>query len=300
MIPFFYCLAVGAGSSVDGLTLRPEEDLWLVVMAYLLLLVCGLAANVAVFFRFDADPEKWRSRVGRLVARPWTWREAGILLASFLAFYLALQLLAGFLPVFFVLDASDANMAGILTGIALYAIGLGLVVWSLFRRKITFSQAFGMCPASAPGGIKRGAVLYLAVLPYVVTASAIFQLFLFLTGRDTGIQDVVRMFFSAESPVESLLFIALAVIGAPLLEEIVFRGITLPLLAKRIGFGAAVVVSSALFAVVHFHFASFAALFVLAIGLSMAYAFSGSLLTPVVMHALFNGVNLGLMFLAYE
>ncbi|MBI2438138.1 MAG: CPBP family intramembrane metalloprotease, partial [Lentisphaerae bacterium] len=92
--------------------------------------------------------------------------------------------------------------------------------------------------------------------------------------------------------------LGLAMIVAPVAEEALFRGMLLPLIMKRLGAGPAVLLSSALFALVHFHLPSFFPLFVLAAGLGLAYIYTGSLLVPIVMHALFNGMNLGLLLLA--
>ena len=47
---------------------------------------------------------------------------------------------------------------------------------------------------------------------------------------------------------------------------------------------------SAAFALSHLHAPSFVPLFVLSIGLGLAYEWTGSLLAPVTMHALFNTI----------
>ena len=50
--------------------------------------------------------------------------------------------------------------------------------------------------------------------------------------------------------------------------------------------------NAVLFAAVHAHLPSFAALFVLGICFTIAYEWSGSLLVSMTMHALFNGLAL--------
>jgi len=71
----------------------------------------------------------------------------------------------------------------------------------------------------------------------------------------------------------------------------------LPLLAFRVGMGPAVAVISLLFAGIHLHLASLVPLFLISVAFSLAYLYSESILVPVVMHGLFNGVNVGLMIL---
>ena len=89
--------------------------------------------------------------------------------------------------------------------------------------------------------------------------------------------------------------LAMAVGVAPIFEEILFRGIALPLLARRWGVAPAVVAVSAFFAVIHLHVPSLVPLFIIAVSFSLGYLYTGSLLAPVVMHALFNGVNLWIL-----
>jgi membrane protease YdiL (CAAX protease family) len=83
----------------------------------------------------------------------------------------------------------------------------------------------------------------------------------------------------------------MAVVAAPLNEELLFRGIF------QSGFRnitavpwAPVIISSAIFAMAHQNPAHWPALFVLSMGLGYAYEKSGSLIQPIFMHSLFNGI----------
>ena len=91
--------------------------------------------------------------------------------------------------------------------------------------------------------------------------------------------------------------LVLALIVAPITEEALFRGMALPLLARTMGVIPAVVLTAVCFALMHFHLPALAPLFVLASGFAVAYIVSGSLWVPIIMHVLFNGMNLGLILL---
>ena len=94
--------------------------------------------------------------------------------------------------------------------------------------------------------------------------------------------------------------VAIIVIGAPILEETIFRGFLLASLsATRLGFWGAAAVSSAVWAMIHGYAASMAAgLFVFGLLLSLMVKRSGSIWISVIMHGLWNGaVTLG-MFIA--
>lgn len=87
-----------------------------------------------------------------------------------------------------------------------------------------------------------------------------------------------------------------AVIMAPVAEEFIFRGMLFPFvrqlgLPRLAWFGV-----SALFALIHGSSADFIPLFVLALILTWLYVQTDSLLAPVAAHALFNAVNLAILY----
>ena len=90
-----------------------------------------------------------------------------------------------------------------------------------------------------------------------------------------------------------------AIVLAPVFEEVLFRGVLLPVAARHMGGAAAVLVSAAVFAAAHLSLGELVPLFVLALGLGWLRWSSGRLLPCVLMHALWNGLTfLNLMLLA--
>lgn len=90
------------------------------------------------------------------------------------------------------------------------------------------------------------------------------------------------------------LLVVTVVLIAPLLEEIVFRGLLFQVLRRRLGLWPGVLLSSLTFAIVHLELVdrpiSLAALLVLGAWLAGALHRTGSLVVPITAHALFNGV----------
>jgi hypothetical protein len=82
-----------------------------------------------------------------------------------------------------------------------------------------------------------------------------------------------------------------AVVFAPVVEELLFRGILYPALKQRGRPRLALWGSSALFALVHFNMATFAPLLVFALALVYLYESFQNLLAPMVAHSLFNAAN---------
>lgn len=115
---------------------------------------------------------------------------------------------------------------------------------------------------------------------------------------DLAPQDSVKLFLeNGDWGTRAIMGMA-AVVVAPLVEETVFRGFVYGVLKRFTEPIFAAIISSAMFALAHFHLGSAVPLFVLALGFVGAYERTGSLAVPMLMHALFNGLSLAaLVFL---
>jgi membrane protease YdiL (CAAX protease family) len=89
-----------------------------------------------------------------------------------------------------------------------------------------------------------------------------------------------------------VLIIILAVAIAPLVEEFVFRFFLYGVVRRYLGRSVGLAANSLLFAAVHGHVPSAAPLFVLGACFTIAFEWSGSILVPMAMHALFNSLTL--------
>lgn len=87
-----------------------------------------------------------------------------------------------------------------------------------------------------------------------------------------------------------VLFVLVAVVMAPLFEEVVFRGFLFRGFANSWGWVWGAVVSSAIFGIAHLQLDVFVPLAVLGFALAWVYRRTGSLWTCVAMHAVFNAV----------
>ena len=92
--------------------------------------------------------------------------------------------------------------------------------------------------------------------------------------------------------IDRAILIFTAVILAPLTEEIIFRGYIYGTVRRYAGRWCGLVFSAALFAVIHAHVPSLLPLFVLAVCLNLAYEYSGSLWTTMLMHGTFNSISI--------
>ena len=183
--------------------------------------------------------------------------------------------------------------------IILCTANLATAALILIMAKLTFAQGlkgFGLRLKTVPKDAAIGFVNLLAVWPPVVAVvlitAQLTRLFVgphFEMPRHQGIDMVT------ESTVVSLQVIVItgAVVIAPVLEELLFRGFfqtTLRSYSERPWLS--IFVTSLIFASVHENVTHWPALFVLAVGMGYAYEKSGSLWRPIFIHALFNGLTL--------
>lgn len=169
---------------------------------------------------------------------------------------------------------------------------VGGIAFSLQTRGQSVIELFGLRRLPWKQVLKTGLIAYLAAYPVlkcVVGATA-------LTLQESAEpQAIVGFFFNAVRDHQWLaigLTVFSAAILAPISEEFVFRGFFYGVLKRYAGPLVAILVTSALFAAIHFNALSFPALFVFAIGLTVIYEITGCLWVPMVIHCLFNTVSL--------
>lgn len=94
-----------------------------------------------------------------------------------------------------------------------------------------------------------------------------------------------------------LLLILIVVVGAPLVEEIVYRQVVQQDLVQRWGKAVGIAVTAAVFAAVHMQLVEFAGLFAFALVLGVVRQRTGRLGTSIVTHMAFNAAGLLMVLL---
>jgi len=102
-------------------------------------------------------------------------------------------------------------------------------------------------------------------------------------------QDIIGEFPRTTAGI--VLFVILAVVLAPLFEEIFFRGFLFRGFSSSWGWVAGACVSAAVFSIAHLQLDVFVPLFALGFALAWVYKRTGSLWTSIAFHALFNGLS---------
>lgn len=275
------------------------ENAGAITVFYSVIVLIGLVVDAALVARLQARPVDWRRHLNMFYWRPFGDREA-LLLSGLLA-----ALFAGIAAV--VEPLRDAitgagwepdTVLVFVQSFTFHWAGVAAVFLWLKWKGIPWTSAFGMRWRELPHRAAQGLMFLLATMPVLVFYTIIYGLYLQAAGESTSQQDVAYAMSETTSPLAKAYFFFLAVALAPFFEEILFRGVVMTALAKRIGAGAAIVITSLFFALMHGHVPSVVPLFILSVGLSMAYLFTGSLLVPMCMHSLFNLVSVTWLFQA--
>ncbi|MBL9200641.1 MAG: CPBP family intramembrane metalloprotease [Opitutaceae bacterium] len=245
-----------------------------------------LAAGVVLLWRLALSPQA-RSAAAPVLLPSWDVGPTNFLLfgiSAFLGYFaggaIAHQFSAGY---GLGEDASKvfigaAAQLGMLAGALLAPVDRGRIAGPLPAGRVAIS----------------GAAAFLAGFPVVLGVSLVAEWLVRRAGLPEARQDLIGMFARAESPELLAAMIALAVVAAPVAEELAFRVGLFRWLRTRIPRWAALALPALLFASLHVNWktlaglASVPPLVALAVVFSLAYERTGHVGTPIVAHALFN------------
>ena len=197
-------------------------------------------------------------------------------------------------------DGSVAQMAANITVLPV-AILVSIIVWfqvnhRVYRSPIWLADTFGFNRNNTGRclmlGLVTGLGLVLISMVLALLASQLIQAF----GDQVEPQKLVTLIAEESAKKENIptliFFVVMAVVVAPIAEEILFRGILYPAI-KQIGYPRLAAIGTALlFALFHVNLLTFASLTVVALGLIALYEFTDNLLAPITAHAVFNASNL--------
>lgn len=248
---------------------------WITSAVDFLLIVTGLCLLPAAIRRTRAGWAEWKRRRSREF--PWRWKPA-LTLSVFLIADLAALLFA----LWIYRNYEDVGMTFVqetLADLTWRFIAPAVALLILFRRSRHAVRVLRLDRA--------------ACWTVVISAFAVLLLSDILLYESVGkfmAFDATGGLSALEEGLQGLAFgLVSACIAAPLVEEIMFRGVLLRGMEKSLGFGLAVIAASAPFAISHFYdlHGVLACLF-FGIAAAVVYRATGSLRTAIALHVLYN------------
>ena len=269
-------------------------------MCFGLFAFAGLAVNVLLLIRLMARPVSRQRLKNHLLSVPWELPDTAIIILPVLLVW------AGFQCLMWLVDTQKIALPHIALPVrllvAMFAFHVSILIataWVMVKKKITLRQGFGFSWRGCLQYAGIGLVLGVAALPIVWIVDLLVEILLVRLGLDVSMQPVMHVMLEAASYPEwiQISLLGSAVIVAPLIEEILFRGILLPALSKTYGVAVGIALTSLLFGAMHMDVPSYLPLCFLSVILCIAYAYTGSIIVPFVIHSSFNLANLVLVWL---
>jgi membrane protease YdiL (CAAX protease family) len=298
-------IGVGADRAPRKLAVRrAEHELTLTVLPEVGLMV---EAEVAPLFEPESGVEcrdAWKAQTlaglmpigiglgAILLLWLWAWRRAPEGRHRWVAVVVPLALAP-------LIGAGTAHVACVSIGgwsigvmmLGLVAQGLALLCFGvLIMRLLRGELALVVGPKLSTARASRTAVFYIVtgLLRVLITLGVLWTLFPQLEqGQD---QAISVLFDRLRGPLGRGLLVLAAVILAPLAEEVIFRGVLLPGLARQMRPGVALVLSAALFALFHVPSHGVGAVVPGMLGVVFGWARlrTGNLVAPIALHAANN------------
>lgn len=151
-----------------------------------------------------------------------------------------------------------------------------------------------LLPPLKRSALGSGIVTFLIALPIVTLVNVAWQAAMDYLGLPAEQQDLLRLFTEAKDPALVSTMAILAVVIAPITEELLFRATLFRYLRTRTPRWVALLLPGTIFASLHVNWAtldglaSLLPLITLAVIFSIAYERTGQIATAMIAHALFN------------
>ncbi len=155
----------------------------------------------------------------------------------------------------------------------------------------TWSGAFGLRVSGAGRVVMLAAGLTVLVLPGVWVLSSLSVWGIRWMQMEPEAQQAVMALREAADPLQQVVMSGVAVLVAPAAEETLFRGVLYPAGKRWLGGAGSAVLTAMVFAVIHANLMTLVPLFFLALFFTWLYERTGTLMAPVIGHAVFNLAN---------
>jgi len=181
--------------------------------------------------------------------------------------------------------------SGMLLGSLIYLATAALIVFFAVKHTHkSVARLFSNPESTLKIALSRGVVYGIAAIPPVIAISLVMSTVIKNMGYLGESQPVVGLLTNSDTTAMTrIVIIFCAVVVAPIVEEVIFRGILFATVLKNNSFIFSALLVGCLFSLIHFHAPSFLSILALNMFFCAGYSSTGSLVTPIVMHMIFNG-----------
>lgn len=284
--------------------MEPKIDAPLIVASLLILAI--LASSAVLWIRRIQRPRDEISTDPGVPAWSIGWVNFGIFACAMVITVFVVQNMAA--AVFFVAPAEDEAPRQLTPWLAVFAVLLlqlpMLAVFYIARRFYPghYAGRLNRVDLSPVTAFHCTVPLFLMYLPVIWIASLLWTNVL-SAFEAAGVietiepQELITLFQGGGDPVAIGLLVAFAVILAPVVEELVFRGCVYRFLKSQTTLLPAQILSGCVFSFMHANLLSFVPLVIVGVLLARVYEKSGNLMVAIWFHAFFNAFSLLMLFI---
>jgi membrane protease YdiL (CAAX protease family) len=179
----------------------------------------------------------------------------------------------------------------IISNICFHGAALGLMVHFLRRHRVGWKAAFGFASGNRGQVVGLGLAAALVMLPVSWTLNLTSAWVMTRIHVEPVAQQSVQTLETTVSVAARIYFGVIAILIAPVVEELLFRGILYPAIKHRGHPRLALWGTSIFFALTHNNLMTFVPLTVLALALTLVYERTDNLASSMITHSLFNAAN---------
>jgi len=282
--------------------LQPDPPL---IVASLLILAI-LVSSAALWIRHIQDSRRQIVIDNGVPAWPIGWVDFGIFACAMVITVFVVQNVAAVLFLSAPIEGeAPQELTPRLAVIAVLLLQLPmLAVFYAARRFYPGHYASQLNNAELTVGVafRQAVPLFLMCLPLIWIASLIWTHLLTALEAAGAIdafepQALITLFQDGGDPIAISLLVALAILLAPIVEEIVFRGCVYRFLKSQTTLLPAQILSGCVFSFMHWNLMSFVPLVIVGVFLARVYEKSGNLIVAIWFHAFFNAFSLLMLFI---
>lgn len=179
----------------------------------------------------------------------------------------------------------------LISSIFFQGVALALTHAFLRQHDVTWREFFGLPNPYWPRVLGLGCFIGLLVVPPALALKAVSEHAVRAVTHDATPQVAMQVLQIAVSLPKQICFAFATIFLAPLVEEILFRGIAYKAIRDRGHPQLALAASAILFGIIHLNAPILIPIIMLGVVLALLYERSGTLLAPITAHATFNAVN---------
>lgn len=257
------------------------------------LTVACFIIDILILLRLLKRPLDFAAALQKFRSLPWSIREIGILFLLIVSSISYGNVIFWSVSQIWKFTDAQADAFQLIAQTLFFHIPILAMVFLLVRiRKDSSEHLFGCSWRSLFGDIGKGLAVCIGAIPLVGITNLLVSWMLTNAGFEQENQYAILILMGDTPEWQKYYVLVTGIITAPLMEELVFRGIALPALSKRLGIGKAVLLVSILFSCIHLNLFALAPLFVLALIISASYVLTGSLTVPITIHTVYNAITI--------